>query len=254
MPSLDCVLLPIIGLALALAVPVASSPPAIARPSREAPAPPRRAAVLLPRPTLRAPWPDPSTLPFDVETAVAARARLEVERGVEYDAGYVALASYPNGDVPADRGACSDLVVRALRAVGVDLQRLVHEDIQAYPSAYAAAPASLRLADANVDHRRVPTLYAYFERNTASLETDVRATAAFRAGDVVFYARAHCAPRPRCGPAHVAIVSDRVGARGLPLILQNGGPRASEDDALDHAPMLGHFRLTLVHLASGGAR
>jgi uncharacterized protein YijF (DUF1287 family) len=129
-------------------------------------------------------------------------------------------------------------VVRALRAAGIDLQVLVHEDILSSPGAYA----TVRLADANIDHRRVPTLYTWFERNADALPTDARRAATFHPGDVVFYARPPCTLHT-CIPAHVAIVSDRPGPRGLPLILENGGPRAREGDALDQPTMVGHYRL-----------
>ena len=188
------------------------------------------------------------TLPTDAEASIVARARLEVERGVTYDASYRVLPSYPNGDVPADRGACTDLVVRAYRTVDVDLQRLVHEDVVAAPQQY---DFSSDLGNANIDHRRVTTLFSYFERNALALGTDAKADAAsFRPGDVVFYAWKRCYPGWPCVPEHVAIVSDRKGPRGLPLVLQNGGPVATEADVLDQPKMVGHFRLNNVFRSS----
>lgn len=173
------------------------------------------------------------TLPGAIEGAIVARARLEVDRAVEYDASYYVLP-YPNGDVPPDRGACTDVVIRALRAVGVDLQVLVHEDGG---------------QDANVDHRRVSVLHGAFERHALSLPVDPGTPGAFRPGDVVFFAWKRCVSGARCVSEHVGIVSDRVGPRGLPLVIQNGGPRASEEDMLDHGTMTGHFRLNPLGVA-----
>jgi uncharacterized protein YijF (DUF1287 family) len=176
-------------------------------------------------------------LPPNAAFTIVERARLEVTNGVRYDATYRLLNGYPGGDVPPDRGACTDVVVRSFRAVGVDLQVLVYEDVASDPDFYRADP------DPNVDHRRVTTLYSYFARHTASLPTKPRTDASsFLPGDVVFYAYKRCYTRYPCVPEHVAIVSDRIGPRGLPLVLQNGGPVAKESDSLDHGTVVGHYR------------
>lgn len=177
------------------------------------------------------------TLPAPAEQAIVARARLEVERGVQYDASYHVLPSFPNGDLPPDRGACTDVVIRAFRSVDVDLQSLVYEDVAGAPSVYGHAP------DWNVDHRRVTTLHAFFARHALSLSTDARDAASFRPGDVVFFAWKRCVRSFPCLPEHVGVVSDRIGPRGLPLVIQNGGPQAIESDSLDHGTLVGHFRL-----------
>jgi uncharacterized protein YijF (DUF1287 family) len=190
----------------------------------------------------------PRTLPAEATRAIVERAREEVTAGVRYDASYRQLSTYPKGDVPADRGACTDVVIRALRAIGIDLQVLVHEDVVANPSSYGFD------ADSSVDHRRVPAMYTYFSNHALSLETDVRRHAAtFLPGDVVFFKYKRCYSRFPCMPAHVGIVSDRIGPRGLPLVLQNGGPRATEADSLDHGTMVGHFRLNRLVASTGDA-
>ncbi len=180
-----------------------------------------------------------STRSSTVESAraITDRARLEVERGVFYDASYQLLDA--SGDVPPDRGACTDLVVRAYRAGGIDLQQLVHEDVRASARAYGVEEA-----DPNVDHRRVPTLQTFFERH--ALRLDNRDD--FRAADVVFFTTKRCYAGWPCIATHVAIVSDRVGPHGLPLVLQNGGPRATESDGLvsRRYHVVGHFRLSSV--------
>ena len=92
---------------------------------------------------------------------VAARKQVGVTK--EYDPAYVTL-KYPGGDVPLRTGVCSDVVVRALRRVGIDLQKVVHEDMRQNFSAYPQK-WGLRGPDKNIDHRRVPNLMRYFERH-----------------------------------------------------------------------------------------
>ena len=169
---------------------------------------------------------------------VVTRARLEVTRAVVYDAAWFPLA-YPNGDPVPDRGVCTDVVVRSLRTVGIDLQKLVHEDILAHPATYP----SVKSPDRNIDHRRVTPMLAYLRGHATSLpktfeEGDSRAS--WQPGDVVVWAFRKC---PACTPDHVGIVSDRIGPRGLPLVLHNIGPKPSEDDRLDEFTVLGHFRV-----------
>ena len=93
---------------------------------------------------------------------LASAALLLTGQEVIYDPGYYNIA-YPNGDVPADRGVCSDVVIRAYRAMNIDLQQEVHEDMLAnfelYPQIWG-----LKRPDANIDHRRVPNLMKYFKR------------------------------------------------------------------------------------------
>jgi uncharacterized protein YijF (DUF1287 family) len=176
-----------------------------------------------------------------------ARAREEVARGVAYDPSYVALTFasgvdtghpvYPNGDLDPSRGVCTDVVVRALRAAGVDLQSRVHEDIRARPAAYAAFVSR---ADANIDHRRAGPLMVWLEahakRLPRALDPDGRAT--FEAGDVVVWSL-----RGGGHADHVGIVSDRRGTSGLPLVVHNIGPQPAEEDVLASWVLLGHYRV-----------
>jgi uncharacterized protein YijF (DUF1287 family) len=168
------------------------------------------------------------------ESAVVARARLEIDRVTVYDNTWLETSSYPMGDVPANRGACTDVVVRSLREIGIDLQEQVHEDVSRDLHAYG-----LPGIDANIDHRRVSSMFTFFNRNAMSLSTDVRDKAAWRAGDIVFVAFQWVRGAP---PEHVAIVSDKIGPRGLPLLIENGGPKAIEQDSLGRGKVVGHFR------------
>ena len=183
----------------------------------------------------------PAPTPATREAKIVARAREEVARRVAYDAAYFRLsflaetdtghAVYPGGDLDPQRGVCTDVVIRALRAAGVDLQERVHADILARRAAYPRIPAP----DANIDHRRVGPLLTYFRAHATAVEGDD-----WQAGDVVVWAFRAC---PACTPDHIGIVSDRPGPRGLPLALHNIGPKPSEDDVLDAWTVLGHFRL-----------
>jgi uncharacterized protein len=161
-----------------------------------------------------------------------SRARDEVTRGVAYDADWERIG-YPMGDVDQAHGACTDLVVRAMRAAGLDLQRLVHEDVVRAPAAYRTYVTQ---PDATIDHRRVGPLLVYLRRHARSVPVDND----FAPGDIVVVSFDAC---PRCGPQHIAVVSDRLGPRGVPLLIHNMGPTAREDDTLDAWTRLGHFRL-----------
>jgi len=175
------------------------------------------------------------------QASIVARAREEVERRVTYDPSYVRLTFhagedtgrfvYPGGDRDPDHGVCTDVVVRALRAVGVDLQQRVHADILARPGAYRSVPSP----DANIDHRRVGPLLTYLKAHAQAPPADD-----WQPGDVVVWAFERC---PACSPDHVGIVSDRIGASGRRLVVHNIGPRPTEDDVLGAWTVLGHFRL-----------
>jgi len=182
-----------------------------------------------------------TTLSSSEEGAIVARARLELDRVTVYDNTWMETSQYPMGDVPASRGACTDVVVRSLRAVGVDLQELVHEDIARDAKAYGLAAA-----DVHIDHRRIGTMFTFFQRHAMALPNDVRDRASFRPGDVVFVAwqwvKAPGLAKQEPPPEHVGVVSDRIGPRGLPLIIENGGPKPVEADSLGRGKIVGHFR------------
>ncbi len=169
---------------------------------------------------------------------IVERAREEVREKVVYDRRYVARGI---GAPPKERGACTDLVVRAFAAVGVDLQTQIQNDALAAPEAYTWISGR----DGRIDHRRAPNLYVYFTRHARRLPKDLvndreRSLRTFAPGDVVVWTYGTC---PECKADHVGIVSDRVGTRGMPLVIHNAGPYATEEDALDAWPLLAHVRL-----------
>ncbi len=175
-----------------------------------------------------------TTLSASEERAIVNRARLEMDRVTVYDNSWQEVSSYPMGDVPSSRGACTDVVVRSLREIGIDLQELVHEDIIRDMRGY-----NLGFFDTNIDHRRVGTMFTFFSRNAMALPTDLRDKSTWRAGDIVFVAWQWM----RGAPAeHVGIISDKIGPRGLPLVIENGGPKAIEQDSLGRGKIVGHFR------------
>lgn len=163
----------------------------------------------------------------------AAVARTGV--AVRYDGAYRAIP-YPAGDVPDDIGVCTDLVIRAYRAIGVDLQRAVHEDMAARFDDYPSRDLwGLNRPDANIDHRRVPNLRAFFRRAGAELSvSDDRAD--YRPGDVVTWMLPGNLP-------HIGIVTDRIGEQsGAPMVVHNIGAGPQVDDSLFVFPITGHYR------------
>lgn len=160
-------------------------------------------------------------------------ARGQVGVTVVYDPAYVAL-KFPDGDVPEDRGVCTDVVIRALRrALDLDLQRLVNEDMRANFSRYPQNWGLTR-TDRNIDHRRVPNLQTWFRRHGESLAAS-NDPAEYRPGDIVTSLVAGNLP-------HVMIVSDRRSPAGVPLVIHNIGRGAQEEDMLFAYPLTGHYR------------
>lgn len=155
-----------------------------------------------------------------------------------YTGGYVRL-SYPMGDVPRTLGVCTDVIVRAVRNAGLDLQRELHEDIRRAPRAY---PMVKGRGDPNIDHRRVKTLLPYFVRHwqRRSIALDDAADP-LRPGDVVLM---DTFPS-RTGPDHIGIVSDLLGPSGKPLIINNwtDGTVTAEMDLLPFVPITHRFRI-----------
>jgi uncharacterized protein YijF (DUF1287 family) len=176
-----------------------------------------------------APDADGDGIPDPLDILMGAR-KLVLNRA-KYTEGYVQLG-YPAGDVPRGVGVCSDTIVRAYRNAGIDLQRMVAEDVRATPAAYPA----IRRPNSSIDHRRVKTLLTWFLRHVPQ----VREGSA-RPGDVVFL---DTFPR-RPGPDHVGIVSDRTAPSGLPFVINNWtvGYEEGEMDLLPSIPVTHRFRM-----------
>jgi len=175
---------------------------------------------------------------FAARLVAAAMERLA--HSVVYDGSYRQI-DYPMGDVPDHVGVCTDLVVRAYRGVGIDLQQAVHEDMRA---AFDAYPRhwGLSAPDPNIDHRRVPNLQAFFERNGTVVPVTSRATD-YAAGDVVTWMLPGNLP-------HIGIVAERRSIDGArPLIVHNIGAGPALDDILFEYEITGHYR----YRGGGGA-
>jgi hypothetical protein len=176
-------------------------------------------------------------LPLRAETPalkLVEAARKQVGVTTMYDPAYVILA-FPNGDVPIERGVCTDVVIRAFRSgLSQDLQKLVNEDMRGNFSAYPKQ-WGLSKPDKNIDHRRVPNLQTYFKRKGWSLTVTKTATD-YLPGDIVT-----CTVPPSL--PHVMIVSDKKGSCETPLVLHNIGSGAREEECLFTYPLTGHYRV-----------
>lgn len=165
---------------------------------------------------------------------IAAAARMQIGKTVRYDPSYRVL-DYPDGDVPIEMGVCTDVVVRALRtSLGIDLQKLVHEDMKRNFSHYPKK-WGLKVPDKNIDHRRVPNLQTYFKRNRWEIPISTNAQN-FQTGDLVT-----CIVPPNL--PHIMIISDRTNAAGQPLIIHNIGAGTQEEDRLFEFKITGHYRI-----------
>jgi len=161
----------------------------------------------------------------------AAQDRLE--HNVTYNGAYMKL-DYPGGDVPANIGVCTDVLIRSYRAAyGFDFQKAVHEDMKANFSAYPKNWGLTR-TDRNIDHRRVPNLETYLKRQGASLGISKRVED-FKAGDIVSWRLGGRLP-------HIGIVSDRKAPDGTLLIIHNVGLGPQEENVLFLYEMTGHYR------------
>ena len=165
-----------------------------------------------------------------------SNAALELTKDkVTYDPSYVKL-DYPNGDVPKDRGVCTDVIIRAYRKVGIDLQKEVHEDLKANFSKYPNLKKwGLKKPDTNIDHRRVPNLEVFFERKGEKLSI-TNNPSDYQTGDIVTWMIANKLP-------HIGIVTHKKSADGKRnLIVHNVGGGQVLEDCLFSWTIVGHFR------------
>ncbi len=152
---------------------------------------------------------------------------------VIYDPTYTRIA-YPNGDVPADKGVCTDVVIRAYRKLGIDLQKEVHEDIKAnfdkYPKNWG-----LSRPDRNIDHRRVPNLMTFFSRFGTAKKIS-QTPDDYQPGDII------CWDLNGRGLTHIGIVSRKKSDDGnRNLIVHNIGGGQILEDCLFNWKIIGHY-------------
>ena len=159
-------------------------------------------------------------------------AREQTKTLVVYDGTYTPIG-YPMGDVPANKGVCTDVVIRAYRRIGIDFQVLVHEDMKAHFKHYPRQ-CGLGHPDKNIDHRRVPNLQKFLDRQGATIQST--ALDSFKAGDLVTWMLPGNLP-------HIGVISDRVApSSNRPLIIHNVGAGPVEEDKLFAYPITGHYR------------
>lgn len=164
---------------------------------------------------------------------LADSALLLTKDKVTYDPSYFSIP-YPNGDVPKDKGVCTDVVIRAYRKLGIDLQKEVHEDMKAnfdkYPKNWG-----LKKTDKNIDHRRVPNLMTFFSRKGTVLLKSTKALD-YKPGDIVCW---------NLGGAitHIGIVSAVKSSDGKRYqIIHNIGAGQVLEDCLFDFTIIGHYR------------
>ena len=152
---------------------------------------------------------------------------------VQYDPQYFVI-KYPNGDVPANKGVCTDVVIRAYRKLGIDLQKEVHIDMVNHFSKYPHL-WGLQRTDANIDHRRVPNLMKFFERKNAALPITMNA-ASYNPGEIVCWDLGS-------GIMHIGIVVERKSMDGKRYcIVHNIGGGQVIADCLFSYKIIGHYR------------
>jgi uncharacterized protein len=168
--------------------------------------------------------------PF-VESLVSAAIE-QTNHRVRYDGSYRRI-DYPGGDVPSDVGLCTDLIVRAYRTVGGDLQQLVHEDMRAAFASYPALWGRTR-PDSNIDHRRVPNLQVFLKRRGAELDVPTNASD-YQAGDLVTWMVPGNLP-------HIGMVTAQRAPSGRPMIVHNIGRGPELEDMLFDFKITPHYR------------
>ncbi|MBN1398200.1 MAG: DUF1287 domain-containing protein [Bacteroidetes bacterium] len=166
----------------------------------------------------------------DVYLKIAQAAEEQVGVTTMYAPGYVRI-SYPGGDIPLEKGVCTDVIIRALREIGIDLQKEVHEDMAGHFKAYPKF-WKMKAPDANIDHRRVPNLMKFFQRRGKS----VRTGSEYMPGDIIAWELDN-------GLFHIGIVSTEIvqGTKRYYMI-HNIGAGAKKEDMLYDFKIIGHYR------------
>jgi uncharacterized protein len=190
---------------------------------------------LLPSPSLAQVPPTSSPAQRELLRKLNDAAIERTRHTVRYDSAYVRIP-YPNGDVPDGTGVCTDEIIRIYRALNIDLQKEVHEDMVGNFSAYPNQRRwMLAHTDTNIDHRRVPNLMVFFSRQGEVLPATTRAED-YSPGDLVTWDLGGNVP-------HIGIVVDRKsGQSGRYLVVHNIGRGPQMEDVLFNWKITGHFR------------
>jgi len=166
-------------------------------------------------------------------TQLSDAALLLTKQEVTYDPSYFSI-NYPNGDIPSDKGVCTDVVIRAYRTLDIDLQKKVHEDMVANFSKYPKN-WGLSRTDKNIDHRRVPNLMTFFSR-FGTVKSTSNKSIDYTPGDIVCWSLGG-------GLTHIGVVVDKKSDDGNRyLIVHNiGGGQVLADCLFDYN-IIGHYR------------
>jgi len=162
----------------------------------------------------------------DVDKFITS-ARTQVGQTLTYNPEYVKLA-FPMGDLNITKGVCTDVVVRAMRGVGIDLQERIYNHKKAHLELYKNLYASNKI-NTSIDHRRVKNIQAYLRAR------GYRVKDAFKPGDIVVWKVS--------GLDHIGICSDKINSDGEPYIVHNIGSGAQEEDVLRTYQIVEHFRV-----------
>lgn len=170
--------------------------------------------------------------PNSFEKKLAAAAISIIDPTIDYRPSYISI-KYPNGDVPANTGVCSDVVIRAYRKLGIDLQKEVHEDMKANFSKYPTK-WGLKKTDTNIDHRRVPNLETFFSRKGQKLSVS-KNNFDYKTGEMVTWLINGKLP-------HIGIITNIKSPDGNPMIVHNVGGGQVLEDCLFSYEIVGHYK------------
>ena len=167
------------------------------------------------------------------EEKISDAALSIIDASIQYDPTYFSI-KYPNGDVPANKGVCTDVVIRTFRKLSIDLQKEVHEDMISNFSKYPKI-WKLKKPDTNIDHRRVPNLEVFFERKGTKLLISKNAND-YKTGEIVTWLIGNKLP-------HIGIVTAKKSLDGKrPMLVHNVGGGQVLEDCLFSYEIVGHFR------------
>ena len=176
---------------------------------------------------------EPTAITFEQKLSNAAISI--IDPSIDYDPSYISI-KYPNGDVPKNKGVCTDVVIRAYRKLGIDLQKEVHEDMKAnfllYPN---LKKWGMTKTDTNIDHRRVPNLEVFFERKGIKLLVTENAND-YKTGEIVTWMINDKLP-------HIGIITNKKSSDGeRNLIVHNVGNGQVLEDCLFSYKIVGHYK------------
>jgi uncharacterized protein YijF (DUF1287 family) len=176
-----------------------------------------------------------ATIAKTFEDKLAVAAISIIDPSIDYDPSYFSI-KYPNGDIPKNKGVCTDVIIRAYRKLGIDLQKEVHEDMKANFSLYPNLKKwGMTKTDTNIDHRRVPNLEVFFERKGIKLAVTENEKD-YKTGEIVTWMINGKLP-------HIGIITNKKTVDGKRnLIVHNIGYGQVLEDCLFSYKIVGHFK------------